>query len=208
VRREGATINASMAWATLRRSLALTTVSAGVLAYAACTTDYQKGLDDPNYGPPNALVGKKQPGPSSESLDGGGGAAAGGTGVPECVRAGGTLVDAGAPCAISFRANILESFKAATCNTSGSCHGGTDPPNQPRIDPADAPAMWTEFAAFKLSNGKLYINPCSTDPAQSGIACNVNKDAPCGVVMPPGGGFPPNSIADIETWLKCGAPNN
>lgn len=177
----------------------------GVLVFVACTTDYQKGVDDPNFGAPNALAGGKQPGASSEiTAEAGGGGPSGG---PACVTAGGTLVDGGA-CAISFKTNILPAFKTANCQTAGSCHGGTNPPNQPRIDPDDPAGMWTEFSNFKLSNGKPYINPCSTDPAQSTIACNCNQAAPCGSVMPPGTGLPANVVADIETWLKCGSPNN
>jgi hypothetical protein len=178
--------------------------SVGLLLVAACTTDYQKGVEDPNFGAPNALAGQKQPGPSSDTSTDGGGTGAAGT--PECVKAGGALIDGG-PCAVSFK-TILAAFKAASCQTAGSCHGGATPPNQPRIDPDDATGMWAEFASFKLSNGKPYINPCSTDPAQSTIGCNVNATAPCGSVMPPGLGLAANVVADIDTWLKCGAPNN
>jgi hypothetical protein len=181
--------------------------SVGLLLVAACTTDYQKGLEDPNFGAPNALAGQKQPGPSSDTTAGENGTSSGGAGgAPECVKAGGTLVDGGA-CAVSFK-TILAAFKAASCQTTGSCHGGPTPPNQPRIDPDDPAGMWAEFSGFKLSNGKLYINPCSTDPTQSTIGCNVNATAPCGAVMPPGVGLPANVVADIDTWLKCGSPNN
>jgi hypothetical protein len=181
-------------------------VGLSVALVAACTTDYQKGLEDPRFGAPNALVGEKQPGPSSEvASDNGTGGAASGT--PDCVRAGGALVDGGA-CAISFKTNILDAFKAANCQTVGLCHGGPTPPNQPRIDPDDAPGTWAGFTNFKITSGTIYVNPCSTDPAQSTIACNVNSAAPCGSLMPAGAGLPANVVADIETWLKCGAPNN
>jgi hypothetical protein len=180
-------------------------VSVGLLAVVACVTDYQKGEGDPRFGAPNALAGQKQPGPSSDFSTPSG--STGGTGeMPECVRAGGKLVE-GPACNVSFK-TILAAFKTANCQTAGSCHGGDSPPNQPRIDPDNPAAMWSVFAAFKLSNGKLYINPCSTDPQESTIACNVNVGAPCGSVMPPGQGLPPNVVADIETWLKCGSPNN
>ena len=178
--------------------------SAGLLLFAACTTDYQKGLEDPNFGNANALAGQRQPGPTSESaLDGGAGG--GGAGTPECVRAGGAIVDGG-DCAVSFK-TILGAFKAANCGLA-SCHGSATPPNEPRIDPDDPAGMWPEFAGFKLSNGSLYINPCSTDPAASAIACNVNPAATCGALMPAGVGLPINVVTDIETWLKCGAPKN
>jgi hypothetical protein len=123
------------------------------------------------------------------------------------VKSGGAIVDGGA-CTVSFKTDILSAFGTANCQTAGSCHGGATPPNQPRIDPGDGPGMWTEFAAFKLSTGKPYINPCSIDPAQSTIACNVNNAAPCGTVMPPGVGLPADVVAKIDTWLKCGSPNN
>src|SRR5690349_19372330 len=78
-----------------------------VLVTAACTTDYQKGLDDPNFGAPNALAGQKQPGASSEvattaSGDGGGGGGSSGSSPIVCVSTGGTLLDGG-PCAVSFK---------------------------------------------------------------------------------------------------------
>jgi hypothetical protein len=185
-------------------SIATCVGSVGLLIVAACTTDYQKGLDDPLFGAPNALAGQKQPGPTSEMTTGDGGG--GRSGAPACVGAGGTLVDGGT-CEVTFKA-ILETFRAANCQAAG-CHGGTSPPNQPRINPDDPNGMWAEFAAFKLSNGKLYINPCSTDPAQSTIGCNVDLAKPCGSqVMPIGTGLPANVVQDIDKWLKCGAPNN
>ncbi len=184
----------------------LCAASAALVLFAACTTDYQKGLEDPKYGNPNALAGQKQPGPSSEVASDGGDSTGTTGSTPECVKAGGALVDGGGACAVSFK-TILAAFKDASCQTV-SCHGGATPPNQPRINPDDPAGMWAEFAAFKLSNGKLYINPCSTDPTESSMACNVDNAAPCGAVMPPGVGLPANVVADIQTWLTCGAPNN
>lgn len=180
---------------------ALSVVGAAVAALAACTTDYQKGLEDPRYGGPNALAGQEQPGPSSQTS---GGSSA--TKTPECVAAGGKLLDAGT-CTVSFKTDILAAFRAANCQTTGSCHGGASPPNLPRIEPDD-PNMWAEFAAFKLTNGTPYTNPCSTDKTKASIACNVNKAAPCGSVMPPGIGLSADVVTKIETWLACGSPNN
>ena len=87
-------------------------------------------------------------------------------------------------------------------------HGGDPPANKPRIDPDQPDVTWLALATFKLSNNTLYINPCSTDPTQSALACNVNATTPCGTLMPPGTGLPANVVADIDTWLKCGAPKN
>lgn len=189
-----------------RRSLSVCLSGASVtLLVLACTTDYQKGLDDPNYGSPNALEKRKPPGPSSSP----GAEITTTPPAPECAKAGGALVDGGG-CQVSFKTDILEAFKAANCQQAG-CHGaaaGQSPQTEPRIDPADGPATWAELSAFKGSNGKLYINPCSTDPAQSAIACSVNPTATCGVLMPPGSGLSSDTVTKIETWVKCGAPNN
>ena len=107
----------------------------------ACTTDYQKGLEDPNFGAPNALAGFRQPGPTSSTPDTPGAA---GASIPECVKAGGALVDAGT-CNVSFKTDVLGAFLNAACNQTSGCHGGASPASLPRIDPADAPGMYTEF---------------------------------------------------------------
>jgi hypothetical protein len=190
----------------LRSRPLLAAGSIALAAVVACTTSYQKGADDPNYGAPNALAGQQQPGPSSQADDDDQ-TGSGSTVTPECVKAGGALVDAGT-CAVSFTSNILPAFKTATCQTVGSCHGGTSPITPPRIEPDDPAGTWNALATFKLSNGKLYINPCSVDPAESAIACNVNSAAPCGSLMPAGIGLPADVVTSIETWVKCGAPNN
>jgi len=192
----------------------------GILAAsAACTTDYQKGLDDPNYGAPNSLAGQKQPGSSQElttttgssggSGEGGTGSSSGGADIA-CVKAGGTLLaDAGA-CAVSFKTDVLGALgNASPACSLPSCHGGTTPPNPPRIDPGDPGAMYTEFVAFKLSNGAPYINPCSTDPTTAGLECNLAATGGCGTHMPQGGQIDPAVISGkIDAWLKCGSPNN
>lgn len=175
-------------------------------AFAACTTDYQKGLDDPRYGPPNALAGQRQPGPSSENAADGGGAGGGNTDQPVCVANGGTLLDGG-PCTVSFANDVLPAFGRSTCATPG-CHGGVTPANLPRVEPSEAPAMWTEFAGFTLSDGKPYINPCSKDKTQSAIGCNLYANGACGVHMPIGGQLDQADIDKIEQWVECGAPNN
>ncbi len=177
----------------------------------ACTTDYQRGVDDPNFGAPNALAGQKQPGTSSAATPDTPGSTpgAGGGAQPACVKSNGTLIDGGA-CAVSFAKDVLPALGAGNCQIVG-CHGGATPQSPPRVDPADGPAMWTEFAAFTLTNGKPYINPCSTDPAASAIAQNVDGTAPKGsggVIMPLGTQGLPAAVAKITEWQKCGSPNN
>jgi hypothetical protein len=182
-----------------------------LVAVAACTSEYQKGADDPNYGAPNALAGQRQPGPSSENGGAGGGeggTSGGGTTAPVCVTAGGSLIDGG-PCTVSFSKDVLPALGAATpACTLPSCHGGLNPPNPPKIEPADAKGMYQEFAGFKMSNGAPYINPCSTEVNKSGLACNLYATGACGTHMPQGGQMAQDQITKIETWLKCGSPNN
>jgi hypothetical protein len=160
-----------------------------VLLVAACMSDYQKGVDDPQYG---GAVGLLRP-------DAGG--STGTAPPPTCA----TPVDAGPTCAVTFK-QILESFRTAQCNTTAACHGG---PAEPRIDPDNPAATYATFAGFVVKNAnKPYINPCSTDPTQSAMACNLDPKAPCGVLMPQGGVFDDAKLKDIQTWLQCGSPNN
>lgn len=177
------------------------------VALAACTTDYQKNLEDPNFGLPNALGNETQPGPPGAAGGGGGGA------TPVCVAEGGTLAPASPTCTVTFKTDIMNAFKAANCQTAGSCHGGTTPANQPRIDPDDAAGSYASMVAFKLTTGKIYVNPCTVDDTKSTIASNVDSTAAAadrGVLMPLGSqtGLPAADIAKIKEWLKCGAPNN
>ena len=183
----------------------------GLAVVAACTTDYQQGKGDPNYGGPNALAGQRPPGATSDNVEGG---AASSSGVipgekPKCVAAGAAIVDGGT-CAVSFAKDVLGAFGLANCSTA-NCHGGTTPRNLPRIEPSEGPGMWQEFQAFTMTTGKAYINPCSTNTATMGMGCNLiaeGQPGACGVHMPQGTQMPPDAVAKINTWLKCGAPNN
>jgi hypothetical protein len=185
-------------------------VAGAVLVVGACTTDYQQGKGDPNFGGPNALAGQRPPGATSDNLADGGSSSGSAVGSkPKCVGAGGTQVDAGT-CAVSFSKDVLAAFGTADC-ANPNCHGGATPRNEPRIEPSDPAAMWQEFQAFTISTGKPYINPCSTDSAQSQMGCNLyagGTAGACGVHMPSTGQLPPDAITKIETWLKCGSPNN
>ena len=188
-----------------RTTCAVTLVTTTTIALVACTTDYQKNLEDPLFGNPNSLANATQPGPATDT-------ASGGAVKALCVTNGGALVDAGV-CAVSFKTDDLGAFKAANCQTAGSCHGGATPPNQPAINPDDPAGAYNAFIAFKLSTSKAYVNPCSTDDTQSGIAANVDSTAAAtdrGTLMPSGvaTGLPADQVTKIRTWLKCGAPNN
>jgi hypothetical protein len=190
--------------------IAAFSLASSVVAVAACTTDYQLGKEDPNFGGPNALAGQRPPGATADNVGDAGGSSGTVPGSsPKCVTAGGALADGGA-CAVSFKTDVLGAFGTADC-ANPNCHGGVTPRNEPRIEPSDAPAMWQEFQAFTISDGKPYINPCSVDDKVSAMACNLyaaGQAGACGVHMPSTGQLPPDVITKIETWLKCGSPNN
>lgn len=190
IRRSGSTSVVSLVAAAVA-------VAGGVWGLAACTTDYQKGLDDPRFGGPSALLGEKAPEPPVR----------GGSNVL-CVAEGASLVDGGA-CSVSFSKDVLGIFAEPTCGTATTCHGGSNPANQPRVAPSDPAATWAIFAGFKLSNGKPYINPCSTDKAASTLVCNLAATGTCGSHMPQTGPqISDEDLAKIDTWLACGSPNN
>ncbi len=189
-----------------RTMCAVMLFTSGTIALVACTTDYQKNLEDPLFGNPNSLANATQPGPGT------GGTSGTTTASAACVTGGGKLIEAGV-CAVSFKTDILGDFKAANCQTAGSCHGGATPPNQPAINPDDPATTYAGFVNFKLSTGKVYVNPCSIDDTLSGIAANVDSTAAAtdrGTLMPSGvtTGLPATQVTAIRTWLKCGAPNN
>lgn len=160
----------------------------------ACTTDYQKGVDDPNYGGPNALSNTKAPPAFGSTATGD--SDAGSSGL-KC----GTAVTPDPACTVSFKDKILPTL-TATC-VGSSCHTTTDP-----IITADAKTTYDNFVKFATSVNKFYINPCSKDDTQSIFACNLEGATGCGVKMPLSGTYDAAKIADIRTWLKCGSPNN
>ena len=194
----------------LRTMLALTCVL-GLAAGVACTTDYQQGKGDPSFGGPNALAGQRPPGVTSEvAAEAGGGTDTPGS-KPVCVAAGGTLISAEAgACTVSFSKDILAAFGVANCGTT-NCHGGATPRNEPGIEPSDGPTTWQKLQAFTISTGLPYINPCTIDDTKSAMGCNMiaeGQPGACGVHMPSGAQLPADAITKINTWLKCGSPNN
>lgn len=121
------------------------------------------------------------------------------------VKCDGGLPDAG-PCSVSFATTLWPNMAATgkwLC-ASTNCHGGvTQPVFQ---DPAGA---YTALSN-RLTAGKPYINPCSTDPAASSFYCNMGGGGtPCGNPMPLNAPAATMMELDqIRTWVQCGAPNN
>lgn len=109
------------------------------------------------------------------------------------------------PCAVSFAGDVLPTFMGERC-TVAACHGGTNPPNLPRIDPSAPMSTWQSLRTFLMSDGRLYVVAGSVDPAASGIHCNLRRE--CGVGMPLGGTASDADLAIVDAWLACGAPPN
>lgn len=183
-------------------------VVTSLLGLYACTTDYQKGLEDPNYGAPNALAGQAPPSPFDPKIKGDAGGTSQ-TGKPSCGEPaeGGTT-----PCTVTFT-EILQEFSSTStlACAATSCHGGATPVAEPKIALEDPAGTWVAFEKFQISEqGKRFVNPCSLDPAQSAILCNLKKaGGGCGTLMPLGSGQAADPLLQkIEAWIKCGSPNN
>lgn len=191
----------------MRRAWAFAWSVVAVGAVVACTTDYQQGLDDPNYGGPNALSNQTPPGSTSDQPSGT--SSGGGGSDPACVtKSKGTVVAQTTPCAVSFTTDIMAIFKAKTCTSAAGCHGTGNPP--PLIND-DVGATYQALTNFTPSTGKIYVNPCSIDPTMSAIASNLNLAAAAGdrgTVMPPGAGLAAGDLDKVTKWVACGAPKN
>jgi hypothetical protein len=212
-----------------RRALGgLFVLAVGVATAVACGDT--EPPDVPTYGQPNGLSKQPLPPTGNEVSDGGGGgtgssggsSGGGGSGSSSgsssggapavqfaCVAAGGSVVDGGA-CAVSWTNQIYPATQAAgtwACAKSG-CHatGGTAPTLA-----GSATDVYDTLATFTGIATGGYVNPCSTDSAQSSFVCNTLATGACGIggSMPLGG--PAIATADattIATWVACGAPLN
>lgn len=180
-------------------------IAASVVFGSACETAYTRGEEDPRYGDPNTLEGKLVPGP--RGTFGGGDGDGGGACTPD------KYID-GTNCTVSFSKDIfpnMASTAAWQCASEQGCHGGKNPGAQPAIT-TDSKTTWENFRNFKnIDQNRPYINPCSGEPATSTFLCNITQgEGSCGKVMPLTPGAPVDAQAKlvIETWIKCGAPNN
>ncbi|HEY8041803.1 MAG TPA: hypothetical protein VIF15_18495 [Polyangiaceae bacterium] len=158
--------------------------------------------DEPtHFGRPGGLSGKELPAPEGD---------AGAVVQPDS----GSAPDTGPPaeagaCSVSWSKDLFANMASAgqwQCGSS-SCHGGI---TAPKIA-SDAPTTYGNLAAYKMkASGLPYILAGSTDPTKSGIECNLSGS--CGTRMPITGGGAQQAtaaqITAIDTWVKCGAPDN
>jgi hypothetical protein len=203
----------------------------GLGAMIACSAA-ETPPDVPSYGPPNGIHGKT-PAPPTGSSSGGSsggssgssggssgssGGSSGGSGAPATFACG-TPVNGGT-CNKSWTKDIYPKMKAGGawgCGTASGCHG-TQGGVLPYVDPSDEHATYVSLQKTMKNVGATelpYIDPCSTDPAQSLFVCNTLPQATaCGASMPtlvPSVGQAATTTqdqADILTWVKCGAPEN
>lgn len=155
---------------------------------------------------------------SGSGSGGGGSGTSGGAGADGGPWPGGD--DASAPsggdagsvtpsCAVSWSNDVYPLFQASgrgQC-ASSQCHGGGSSPAIAASDPAGTYATLTTFQL----NGGLYIAPGDTNPADSMIECNLSITQPaCGALPMPAspGAVTGADKQTIDTWIRCGAPQN
>ena len=183
-------------------------VSVIAASFAACG-----GEVDTHYGPPSGLTGKSPPLPSGVDASSPPPVTGGDGGTPSALCGGKGPIDGGA-CAVSWKTNIYAKMGAvgAWKCADANCHG-TVGGNPPYIMGSSSHADYVALMAAKIT-ARPYLNPCSTDPAQSTIACNVGATDPlCGVGPMP---FTTNGAvaltaaekADLKAWVACGSPEN
>jgi hypothetical protein len=112
-------------------------------------------------------------------------------------------------CAVSWTTNvfpILKSTGNGQC-ASAACHGGA---SSPTITDADPAGTYATLAAYAV-NGIRYIVAGDANPAHSSIECNLGITTPsCGLLAMP---QPPGTLSaadrqTIDTWVRCGMPQN
>ena len=192
------------------------------------------GEVDPTYGPPNGLEKVQPPAPGNGSTSSGGsssggsssgGSSSGSSGTTS--SSGGTTSSSGGSssgsssgssggdsgvttnCAVSWKTNVFPLFESTGTGACGNaaCHGGTNPPTVVDNDPA---TTYKNLSVYNI-NGKPVFKTGDTTPSDSSIECDLGMQTPiCGIAAMPEA---PGVLAGadrttIDTWVKCGAPDN
>jgi hypothetical protein len=101
---------------------------------------------------------------------------------------------------------ILESTGPGACGNA-ACHGGTNPPT---VTDNNAAATYAALSKYNI-NGKPVVATGVVDPAGSSLECDLGIVTPvCGIAQMPEapGVLSAANKTTIDTWVKCGAPNN
>jgi hypothetical protein len=177
---------------------------AGVIA---CSAD-----DATRYGPPGGLRGSQLPSPTGTATGTTPPQSDGGGNPPPSDGGGGGGGDAVAQsCTVSFKTDIYPKMMPdGTWKCSNAqCHGGG---TAPAIDGASASSAYAQLAKYTI-NGTPYFNAGNADPTKSTFECNVKGTCGAAQMPIPGGAVGATAVSGgdattIDTWLKCGAPNN
>jgi hypothetical protein len=154
--------------------------------------------DDTRYGGPAGLAGKRVA-PIT-------------TATSAVAQGSSTSCDAGA-CAVSFTQTIYGKYMVASgtwkCADS-SCHGAGST-QEPSIDGTSAQNAYNSLTTYTDLQGEPYIAACATNPSDSAMDCNLKGS--CSQMPQEGAGVgaaAPTAaeLADLDTWLACGAPFN
>ena len=197
-------------------------VGALVLALGGCVlvTACSGEVDSVHYGPPSGLTGKVPSSNPGDSGGGGGGVDSGGGGGVD--SGGGGAVDSGGgggvctngpdggDCAVTWSGDIYPLVAGTWKCATAACHG-TAGGSPPTIDPTSASTAYGQLVAYKVpTNGnKPYVNPCSTNPEESSIVCNLKASGACGSIpMPIGTPVTAGDAQKLATWVGCGSPQN
>ena len=189
-------------------------VAAGALP-AACG-----GETDSRYGPPDGLVGRQAPQPTATTTttmtstgttppppaDGG---EAGTLPGNDSGTTGGDTGTGTGNCAVSWANDVFPMLESTGSGGCGStlCHAnGTRPPY---VLDGNAAGTYNTFKGYTIINGKPYIAPGDTNVADSTIDCDLVAGT-CGANKMPlaPGVLSTAQLTTIDTWVKCGAPQN
>jgi hypothetical protein len=179
----------------------LLVLAAGPVVFFACSA-----VEQPNIGSFNGLEALSAP----KARVGGSGAC-----TPDKY-----VFKTGDVCAISWTTDIYPKLLATGdmgCAKS-SCHESTNGALEPYffgLGVSPTPSGAYSILAASSAYPKRTINPCSKDPKDSYLYCNIGGAGveQCGKPMPLGARNqatdpPPAAAASIQTWLQCGAPLN
>jgi hypothetical protein len=167
---------------------------------ADSTTNY--GVPDglPKTGPPMPDAGSTStPMDATAPTDGGG-------------KGDGAAEAAPSSCKQSWTKDVfplLQSTGTGGCGSTNGCHGPGGG-QIPSIVDDDAGGTYAGFTTFTVIDSKPYIAVGDMNPTDSMMDCQLVLGS-CGDTMPPttsGKMLGTTDKSTIDSWIKCGSPNN
>ncbi len=181
-----------------RERLSFVILACALLA-ASCTADQV------NFGEPEGLAGRKVPEPRFATPPSPHDAGPVDL-VTICAPKTPPTIEGDCKTNADWRTVIYPNLKNSWNCANAGCHspGSKDP----TVDTSDAgaTATWAALVAYKIGE-KRYVDPCSVDPNDSAIMCNLTfSQGKCGTPMPQAQTLGAADKDAVEKWLKCGAP--